>query len=70
MKGFWSWSLHEQDVPPHERSSENVKTLASCIQRKLIDWQTKNESSEDEGSDSGSDEENLSVFDWIVNTIF
>ena len=38
---------------------EEVKNLhrsALCSQRKLIDWQTKNGSSGDEGSDSGSEE--------------
>ena len=29
--------------------------------------QTRNESSEDEDSDSGNDEEHLPVFDWIIN---
>ena len=44
---------------------EVVKT--SCSQRKLIDWQTKNKSSGNEDSHSESDEENLPVFDWIIN---
>ena len=60
MKGSW----YEQDGLPHERSSENV---TSCSQRKLIDWQTKNEISGDEDSDSGSEKGNLPVFDWIIN---
>ena len=40
-------------------SSENVTLPTLCSQRKLIDWQTKNESSGDEDSDLGSEEENL-----------
>ena len=60
MKGSW----YEQDGLPHERSSENV---TSCSQRKLVDWQTKNEISGDEDSDSGSEKGNLPVFDWIIN---
>ena len=52
---------YEQDSLTHE----NVTLSTSCSQRKLIDWQTKNDSSED--SDSGSEEENLPVFDWIIN---
>ena len=63
MKGSW----YEQDGLPHERSSENVTSSTSCNQRRLIDQQTKNESSGDEDSDSGSEEENLPVFDWIIN---
>ena len=39
-----------------------------CSQKKLIHWQTKNESSVNEDSDSGSDEGSLPVFDWIVIT--
>ena len=50
-----------------KRSSENVTLSTSCSQRKLIDWQIKNESSGDEDSDSGREEENLPVFDWIIN---
>ena len=50
-----------------KRSSENVTLSTSCRQRKLIDWQIKNESSGDEDSDSGREEENLPVFDWIIN---
>ena len=53
MKGSW----YEQDGLPHQRSSENVTSSTSCTQRKLIDWQTKNENSDDEDSDSGSEEE-------------
>ena len=59
MKGSW----YEQDGLLHERSSENVTSSASCSQRKLTDWQTKNKSSGDEGSNSGGQEENLPVFD-------
>ena len=62
MKALW----YEQDCLPHERNTENV-TSTFCSQRKLIDWQTKNESSGNEDSDSGSEEENLPVFDWIIN---
>ena len=64
MKGSW----YEQDGLLIERSSENVTLSTSCSQRKLIDWQTKNENSGDEDSDSGSEKENLPVFDWIINT--
>ena len=35
--------------------------------KQLIDWQTKNKSSGDEDSGSGSEEENVPVFDWIIN---
>ena len=66
MKGSW----YEQDGLPYERSTENVTSSTSCSQRKLIDWQTKNESSGDEDSDSGSEEEDLPVFNWIVNIKF
>ena len=58
---------YEEDGLPHERSSENVTSPASCSQRKVIVWQTKNESSGDEDSDSLSNEKNLTVFDWIIN---
>ena len=60
----------EQDGLPHERSSENVKSSTLCSHRKLIDWQTKNQSSGDEDSDSGNKEENLPVFDWIFFPIY
>ena len=53
MKGSW----YEQDGLPHERSSENVTSSTSCNQRKPIDWHTKNESSGNEDSYSGSEEE-------------
>ena len=60
-------SQYEQDGLPHERNSENVRSTTWCSQRKLIDWQTKNESSGNEDSDSGREEENLPVFEWIIN---
>ena len=50
MKGSW----YERNGWLSERSSENVTSSASYSQRKLIDWQTKNESSGDEDSDSES----------------
>ena len=50
MKGSW----YERNGSLSERSSENVTSSASYSQRKLIDWQTKNESSGDEDSDSES----------------
>ena len=63
MKALW----YEQDGLPHERSTENVISSTFCSQRKLIDWQTENESSGNEDSDSGSEGENLPVFDWVIN---
>ena len=66
MNGSW----YEQDGLPHERNSENVRSTTWCNQRKLIYWQTKNESSDNEDSHSGSEEENLPVFEWIINIKF
>ena len=63
MKVLW----YEQDGLPHERSTKNGTSSTFCSQRKLIDWQTKNESNGNEDSDSGSEGENLPVFDWIIN---
>ena len=59
LKESMERSWYERDGLPHERSSENVTLPTLCSQRKLIDWQTKNESSGDEDSDLGSEEENL-----------
>ena len=50
-----------------EKTSGNLTLSTLCSQRKLIDWQIKNEGSGDEDGDSGSDKENLPVFDWIIN---
>ena len=65
MKESW----YEQDGVPHERSSENVALSASCSQRKLIDWQTKTETSGDEHSDSGSDEKIFFFYQMIYTLL-